>query len=529
MEEKQFKILLEALPLIAMVSGGYATIVDRTGKMLINYDQSGKEVHGFAGQVHELALQCLAESRPLMGPAQYDQNCTAWAVPFDDVVVVGTDTQRIKSEQNLREALTKAMPLVARFVGGRVSLFDKDGYRLISCDAEGNILHNEKASAEARKAIANKEPIFGTSTINPNAQVVYIPLSSNCCLAINNEVTAEKNIQLLEEVKKLQQTKYNFSDIIGQSQIMQETIAQAKNMAASRSTILLYGETGTGKEVFAQAIHNGSSRKGHPFVALNCAALPANLIESQLFGHVDGAFTGAKKGGAAGYFEQADGGTIFLDEISEMNVHLQSKLLRVLQEREVTRIGGEKPIKISVRIIASTNKDLLELVKKNRFREDLYYRLDVIHLNIPSLRQRKDDIPFLARHFIQKHNLHMGKYVEDIDPAVLEMLAKHQWPGNVRELENCIEYALNVAEPTAKVLLPHHLPAGYSTARASAIRAYKKSPVSKTLSLDSQLEEIEKEILKEELEACKYKTALVAERLNLSISTLWRKMKKYQL
>ena len=529
MKEEQLKVLLEALPLIAMVSGGYATIVDRSGKMLINYDQSGGEVYGFSGQVHDLALKCLAEGRALMGPAQYDQNCTAWAIPFEDYVIVNTDTQRIKNEENLKAALTKAMPLIARFVGGRVSLCDKDGHRVIACDPEGNILRLNDASEEARRAIANKEPIFGASAVDPSAQVVYIPLSGDCCLAINNELTAKKSIRLLEEVKNLRQTRYSFEEIVGESPVMRQTIEYARKIVMSRSTVLIYGETGTGKEVFAQAIHNGGARKGKPFVALNCAALPASLIESQLFGHVDGAFTGAKKGGAAGYFEQADGGTIFLDEISEMSIHLQSKLLRVLQEREVTRIGGDVPIKISVRIIASTNKDLMELVKKNRFREDLYYRLNVIRLNIPSLRERKEDIAALVHHFVHKHNLHTGKFVEDVDPVALELLENQPWPGNVRELENCVEYAINIVEPASRLLQPRHLPANCCAGRATAIRADKKARIVGKMGLEDQLDQVEKEILREELEACKYKTSVVAENLGLSVTTLWRKLKKHQL
>ncbi|HBC92076.1 MAG TPA: sigma-54-dependent Fis family transcriptional regulator, partial [Pelotomaculum sp.] len=236
--------------------------------------------------------------------------------------------------------------------------------------------------------------------------------------------------KLYEEVKRLQHTRFTFDDIIGETEAIVKAKHMAKFVADGFSSILLYGETGTGKEMFAQSIHNASERCCRPFVALNCGALPASLIESNLFGYEEGAFTGAKKGGCTGVFEQANGGTIFLDEISEMEISLQTKLLRVLQEREVVRIGGGKPIKVDVRVIASTNKEINYLISEGKFREDLFYRLNVIQIKVPPLRERFEDIAFLASHFIQQYNKTFGKSIEDIAIETMKILQRHHWPGN---------------------------------------------------------------------------------------------------
>jgi len=229
--------------------------------------------------------------------------------------------------------------------------------------------------------------------------------------------------------------------IIGQDKKLLTLMQRAKSVASSKATVLILGESGTGKEVFARYIHNESNRANGPFVALNCAALPEGLLESELFGHEKGAFTGAvatKKG----KFELADGGTLLLDEIGEIPLHLQAKLLRVLQEEEVDRLGGKAPIKIDVHVLATTNRDLAEAVKEGVFREDLYYRLNVIPLRLPSLRERKVDIPLLAAHFIEKYSRQYGKEVKKLSKISLQRFLDYHWPGNVREMENLIERAV---------------------------------------------------------------------------------------
>ena len=231
---------------------------------------------------------------------------------------------------------------------------------------------------------------------------VRIPITREFGFGFNNEDTVRRSNKLVSEVRKHQTAKYNFSDIIGESPPMKELKEIAKLAAKSHSSVLIYGETGTGKELFAHSIHNASQRYNKPFVAINCAAIPPTLIESELFGYESGAFTGAKKGGYPGVFEQANSGTLFLDEISEMDIDLQAKLLRVLQEREVMRLGGRKVIPLDVRVIASTNKPLDEMVQEGKFRQDLFFRLNVFDIKLAPLRKIRDDIPLIANEMVKR-------------------------------------------------------------------------------------------------------------------------------
>ncbi|MCA1061896.1 sigma 54-interacting transcriptional regulator [Rossellomorea aquimaris] len=246
--------------------------------------------------------------------------------------------------------------------------------------------------------------------------------------------------------------KYTFDSILGKSDIIHETKMIAKKLAQSELPVLIYGETGTGKELFSSAMHNHSSRKNSPYLAVNCSALPEDLLESELFGYEDGAFTGAKKGGKKGLFEQADGGTLFLDEIGDISLKLQARLLRVLQEMEVRRIGGNKNIPVDVRIIAATNKDLQPLIKEGTFREDLFHRLKVLSLLLPSLRDRSEDIPLLIENFLRMEQ----RNLTTIDGAVLDALRKAPWSGNIRELKNTLLYMITVADQNRLTI--HQLP-----------------------------------------------------------------------
>ncbi len=244
------------------------------------------------------------------------------------------------------------------------------------------------------------------------------------------------------ELSKLNGTKYTFESIIGRSASMEEIKKQALQAATSSSTVLIYGETGTGKELLAQAIHNASDRFKRPFVKVNCVAIPTELAEAELFGYEGGAFTGALRHGKPGKFELADGGTIFLDEIGDMPLPLQSKLLRVIQEKEIERVGGIRTKGIDVRILAATNKNLYQLKKEGRFRKDLYYRLKVLAITLPPLREHIEDIPFLLEYFLNRCNKESGKQIDGVANQVMEFLRTYQWPGNVRELENIIERAV---------------------------------------------------------------------------------------
>lgn len=248
-----------------------------------------------------------------------------------------------------------------------------------------------------------------------------------------------------DELLKHTSLKGSFKNIISSSKSMADVLFICEKAAKTTSTVLVHGESGTGKELIASAIHNNSSRKNKPFIRVNCAAIPENLLESELFGYEKGAFTGAVKS-KPGKFQLADGGTIFLDEIGDMPLAMQAKLLRVLQEKEVDSLGGLKPQKIDIRVIAATNKVLSEMIKEGTFREDLYYRLNVVSINIPPLRDRKEDIPLLVEHFISKINGHLSTSVQGINNDILNQLQAYSWPGNIRELENIIERAINLCE-----------------------------------------------------------------------------------
>ncbi len=255
--------------------------------------------------------------------------------------------------------------------------------------------------------------------------------------AIEHKKLQEENLRLKDELKR----KFSFENIIGKSKVMQEVFELIKASAPTRSTILLQGESGTGKELAARAIHQNSDRASFPFITVNSGSLPPDLLESHLFGHVKGAFTGAvnlKKG----LFEAAENGTIFFDEISSLNQETQSKLLRVMQEKEFMRLGGTKIIKVDVRVVAATNSELEELVRQQRFRQDLFYRLNVIKIELPPLRKRKEDIPLLVKHFLDIYGKENKKEIEGVSEDVLEILTLYDWPGNIRELENLIERAV---------------------------------------------------------------------------------------
>ena len=259
-------------------------------------------------------------------------------------------------------------------------------------------------------------------------------------LEILKEHLQAENIYLRDEIK----SEHNFDNIIGESDSLRHTLYRIEQVASTDTTVLLEGETGTGKELLAAAIHSRSKLKEKPFIKVNCASLPATLIESELFGHEKGAFTGAIQK-HIGRFELADGGTLFLDEISEIPVELQSKLLRILQEGELERIGSSKTIKVNVRIIAATNRNLEQLINKKLFRKDLYYRLNVFPITISPLRDRVSDIPLLTKHFVDKFNRKMGKNIKRISKKTIQQLQNYSWPGNVRELENVIERAVIIS------------------------------------------------------------------------------------
>ncbi|AKL97171.1 signal-transduction and transcriptional-control protein Stc [Clostridium aceticum] len=335
--------------------------------------------------------------------------------------------------------------------------------------------------------------------------------------------TPQGIVCVIREIKKArklankmtgQQAYYTFDKIIGQSQRFMQIIEYAKKISDSPSTVLITGESGTGKEVFAQSIHNHSSRHEESFVAINCGALPRNLIESELFGYEEGAFTGAKRGGHPGKFELADGGTLFLDEIGEMPLDMQTNLLRVLEESKLFRVGGNKEIEVDVRIIAATNKDLRQEVEKGNFRRDLYYRLNVLPLKLPSLRERKEDIPLLIDYFMATKSLKLGKKTVTLSRETVESMTNLPWPGNIRELENMVEQIINAEG--------NHL---WETGDSPKIVIEKPTGISQ----EDRLEEIEKKHIKKVLEKTGGNISLAAEVLGIGRNTLYRKIDKYHI
>jgi len=322
----------------------------------------------------------------------------------------------------------------------------------------------------------------------------------------------------LQEWKEHSGAKYTLSHIISVSKQMEQLKEKVKRIADSDISVLIRGESGTGKELFAHSIHQLSSRSDKPFVKINCGAIPEHLLESELFGYEDGAFTGARKGGKKGKFQLADGGTIFLDEIGDMPLHMQVKLLRVLQEKEIEPVGATKTINIDVRIIAATNRPLEKMIEEKLFRQDLYYRINIVPFFIPPLRERPEDIEPLIHHFLDKVCKRSGKRIRSITPDVMDILRRHMWPGNIRELENVIEASVYFASGETITLeaLPEYL-------RTTSV--YQTD--GKTLK--QLLEEAEKQIIQQSLQQHHFDKQKVAKALGISKSAMYEKIKKYGL
>jgi len=365
--------------------------------------------------------------------------------------------------------------------------------------------------------IENKECVFKTKdgrevAVLKNARILR-NAQGEIIGGIENITDISSLKKIKEEITDLQfrlKKVYSFENIVGKNPKMINLYELIIKAANSNASILIQGESGTGKELIANAIHYKSSRKDQPLIKVNCSALSETILESELFGHVKGAFTGATRD-HAGRFEAAHGGTIFLDEIGDISPLIQVKLLRVLQEKEFERVGDNKPIKVDVRIISATNKDLKQLVDEGKFREDLYYRLKVFPILAPPLRERKDDIPLLVDHFIKKLNQENNKKISHCSPEAMKALLKYSWPGNIRELENALEYAFVVTDgPEIKV---EDLP-------VEIIKSEEKTPAP-----SSSPEEQLKSILQEH----NWNRTKAAKHLGISRVSLWKRMRKYGL
>lgn len=394
------------------------------------------------------------------------------------------------------------------------------------------------------KVLQTRQPVKGVSMkVGPNKRPVVVNVAP---IIINGKLKGSVGvIHDISEIKKLTEeleqakslirritAKYTFDDIIGQSELIKAAINLAQHAAETPATVLLRGESGTGKELFAQAIHNASSKKAGPFVRVNCAAIAESLLESELFGYEEGAFTGAVRGGKKGYFEEANGGTIFLDEIGDINLAVQAKLLRVLQEKEIIRVGGIKPIAIDFRVIAATNANLEQRIKEGSFREDLYYRVNVVPIFVPPLRGRREDIPMLAAHFVKKLGQDYGRKIARIEPKVNEILAAHDWPGNVRELENVVARAIINMNYNEESILPKYIPGlGQDGGLVSPGLADESigsfGAVHSTL--DQILASVEKAVIIKTLETSKNNKTEAAKKLGIAVRSLYYKLEKHNI
>lgn len=388
------------------------------------------------------------------------------------------------------------------------------------------VLQTRKPVTNSRIKLApkNKDIIVNAAPLIVNGEL-------KGSVAVIHDVTEIKRLtQELNTAKQIIRkisAQYAFEDIIGNDKQMVLAITNAKKAAITPATVLLRGESGTGKELFAHAIHNESNRRYKNLVRVNCAAIPEQLLESELFGYDEGAFTGAKKGGKKGLFEQADEGTIFLDEIGKMSLTTQSKLLRVLQEKEILRVGGTDTIKVDVRVIAATNQDLEHQVREGTFREDLYYRLNVIPIFIPPLRHRKNDIPLLIHHIINKYNNEYGRFVNDISPEAIDAIQQMKWKGNVRELENFIGRIMINMESHDELIEEKHLPVPSHTLTPSIDAVKLKAHQQPDMKLDDIMALAEKEYILKVLKENQDNKTKTAQILGISIRSLYYKLEKY--
>lgn len=379
-------------------------------------------------------------------------------------------------------------------------------------------------------AVVNRVPVLDDAgeVVYGFGMVVFDDISKLKEALDKNKLLEDKLSVYKNELKSIRGAKYSWESIIGHAPSMQDVKHMASRSAKTQSNVLIVGESGTGKELFAHAIHNDSLKAEGPFIKINCAAIPKDLLESELFGYDEGAFTGAKKQGKIGKFELANGGTIFLDEIGDMPMSMQVKILRVLQEKEIERIGSHKTVPVDCRIIAATNKNLQEAIKEGEFREDLYYRLNVINIEVPPLRCRKEDMDVLTFKLMNKLSEQLGRYVNSISNEALEALKAYNWPGNIRELENIIERAINLTDKECIEI--QHLPS-YLLEYQSVP---KDMPETKTvhqplMTLRDAVEEVEKATIIRTLKAVNGNKLQAAKLLEISRTSLYEKVEKYHI
>ncbi|GAV24414.1 sigma-54-dependent Fis family transcriptional regulator [Carboxydothermus islandicus] len=519
------KYVVEAIPNTRL------HIILKTGKAEIN-------------QFQDLGRAKIITSRiPLIN--EFGDVIGAFAI-FKDI----TDMQKLAEELTNLQEIKTLLTSIIDCTQDAISVVDEQGYGLLinkayteltgltEKDVIGKPATVDIAEGESVhfRVLQEKRPIKNIPMkVGPlkkevvvNAAPLIVDGTLKGSVAVIHDVSELK--RLTEEIDRLKRSlsssaRYTFDDIVGEHPLLIEALELAKLAAQTSATVLLRGESGTGKELFAHAIHNHSPRAKKPFIRINCAALTESLLESELFGYEEGAFTGAKKGGKKGVFEEANGGTLFLDEITTLSPNLQAKLLRVLQEKEIVRVGGNQPVPVDVRIIAATNLNLEEAVKNKTFREDLYYRINVIPINLPALRERKTDIPALARAIVQKLNREYGRNIKFIDPEVFPYLMSYSWPGNIRELENYLGRAMLKVSLAEDRLGPEHLPKLFEETHQTSFSKTQSSE----LNLKKLTREFEKSVVKEALERAKYNKTRAAQLLGITPRSLYNKLKEFDL
>lgn len=477
----------------------------------------GNKIVGAIGVCQEITeLQHLAEElevvKELKGTLQ-----TIFDSAHDGYMAVNNDGVIIMINRAFAELID--LPSPEQAMGKHVKEIVKE-QKLREVPRTGKPHHGEIVRISGRETVLMRYPIRKDGIIIGSvSKVIFKDISQLVSLAekisaLNKELDYYKN-----ELERVQGARYTIENLIGSSPVMMKLKDTVRRVAQGPSTVLIRGDSGTGKELLAHALHTGSPRRFKQFVKVNCAAVPENLLESELFGYQEGAFTGARKGGQTGKFEQANGGTIFLDEIGDMPLFMQSKLLRVLQEKEIERLGENRPRQVDVRVVAASNRPLEELINEGRFRQDLYYRLNVVSLHIPPLRERMEDIVELTMHFIKKFNMEFGLNVGDMEKDVWDLFHSYNWPGNVRELENIIERAFNMVDSDLISLsyLPQYM--------QKLGKGPRRSPADK--GLPALLDQVEKEAIIETLASTGGNKMQAARSLGISRAWLYKKMKQY--
>ena len=433
-------------------------------------------------------------------------------------VILNKEGYQVEIAGDGREALDKLQTTTFDFILADIRMPRMDGISLLNelqshgVDSTVIMMSAYGTLDTALKAMKLGAYDYITKPFKPDEVILTL------LKAKEREKLKRENIFLKSEIEKT----YSFENIIAKSDKMREIFATIKKVSGHKTTVLIAGETGTGKELVARAIHFNSPRKNRPFIAVNCGAIPENLLESELFGHEKGAFTGAIKT-KNGMFEEADGGTIFLDEVGELPVSLQVKLLRVLQEEEIRRVGGSRSISIDVRVIAASAQDLSLEVKSGNFRDDLFYRLNILSIDIPPLRERREDISLLIEHFINKYNNRLGLAVEKVARDVLGLLLDYLWPGNIRELENCIERTMVLTN--SKLITVENLPREIKGKKSPLAFALREDE----LSIKKTTRIMEKELIEKSLKKTGGNHTRAAKLLEISNRALLYKIKEYQL